>query len=131
MEDVCKDLRLRLKGVEYDAIEEVVKRLHLPPCQNKSVDLSKTSLAEIIDTFWNEFKEFQCYTEPFHHPSWWATPDVSYGRSHIWHEKYSLPYTQVLGYVACRVTSKLCGIGPAERGWAADKNQSRTSKSLI
>ena len=35
--------------------------------------------------------------------------------------KYSIPYTTVLGYVACRVTSKLCGIGPAERSWGAVK----------
>jgi hypothetical protein len=72
MEDICKDFRLRLKGAEHDAIESVVKCLHLPPCPNKSVDLSKTSSAEIVDTFWNEFKAFQCYMEPFHHPSWWA-----------------------------------------------------------
>jgi hypothetical protein len=110
-----------LKGAERDAIEEVVKRLHLPPCPNKSVDLSKTSSAEIVDTFWNEFMAFQCCTEPFHHPSQWATPDVSSGRSHIWHKKYSLSYTQMSGYVACCVTSKLCGIGSAERGWAAVK----------
>jgi hypothetical protein len=58
MEDVCKDVRLRLKGAERDAIEEFVKRLHLPPCPNKSVDLLKTSLAEIVHTFWNEFKAF-------------------------------------------------------------------------
>ncbi len=69
MENVCKHVRLRLKGAERDAIEEVVKRLHLPPCPNKSADLSKTSSAEIVDAFWNEFKAFQCCTEPFHHPS--------------------------------------------------------------
>ncbi len=131
MEDVHKDVRLRLKGAECDAIEEVVKCLHLPPCPNKSVDLSKTSSAEIVDTFWNEFKAFQCCTEPFHHPSRWATPDVSSGRSHIWHEKYSLPYTQVLGYVACCVTSKLCGIGPTERGWAAVKTVKNLKKSHL
>jgi hypothetical protein len=51
MEDVRKDVRLRLKGAERDAIEEVVKHLYLPPCLNKSVDLSKTSSAEIVDTF--------------------------------------------------------------------------------
>jgi hypothetical protein len=48
MENVCKYDRLRLKGVERDAIEEVVKCLHLPFCPNKSVDLSKTLLAEML-----------------------------------------------------------------------------------
>jgi hypothetical protein len=131
MEDVRKDVGLILKGAEHDANEENVKRLQLPRCPNKSVDLSKTSLAEIVDTFWNEFKAFQCCTEPFHHPSQWATPDVSGGRSHIWHKKYSLPYTQVLGYVTCRVTFKLCGIGPAERVWAAVKTVKNLKKSHL
>ncbi len=39
----------------------------------------------------------------------------------MWHKKYSLPYTVVLGYVGCRVTSKLCGIGPAKRSWGGVK----------
>ncbi len=33
------------------------------------------------------------------------------------HEKYSIPHTLVLGFVAWGVTSNLCGIGPAERSW--------------
>ena len=131
MEDVREDVRLRLKGAERDAIEDVVKRLHLAPCPNMSVDLLIMSSAEIVDTFWNEFKAFQNCTEPFHHPSRWATPDVSSGRSHLWYEKYSLPYTTVLGFVACRVCSKLCGIGPAERGWAAVKTVKRDKRSHL
>ena len=35
----------------------------------------------------------------------------------MWHQKYSLPFTKVLGFVACRVTSKFLGIGTAERSW--------------
>jgi hypothetical protein len=55
-------------------------------------------------------------------PDRWGTPDVLSGTSYLWHEKYSLPYTSVLGFVACRVTSKLCGIGPAERSWGGVKH---------
>jgi len=33
-----------------------------------------------------------------------------------------MPYTIVLGFVGFRVTSKLCGIGPAERSWGRVKN---------
>ena len=29
------------------------------------------------------------------------------GKSHLWHQKYSLPSTKVIGFVACRVTSKI------------------------
>jgi hypothetical protein len=52
----------------------------------------------------------------------WASSDYVSGKSYLWHEKYySLPYTIVLGFVGCRVTSKLCGIGPAERSWGGVK----------
>ena len=131
MKEIREDVRVRMIGTHRDAIEEVVTRLHLPPCLNKRVDLSAMTTAEIVDTFWNEFKAFQSCSEPFHHTSRWATKDVSSGRSHLWHEKYSLPYTQVLGFVACRVCSKLCGIGPAERAWAAVKTIKTDKRSHL
>jgi hypothetical protein len=49
------------------------------------------------------------------------------GDSYLWHEKYSLRSTKVLGFVACRVTSKLVGIGAAERCWGGVK-QIKTGK---
>ena len=42
---------------------------------------------------------------------------VRYGNSHLWHQKYLLPYTKVLGFFACRVTSKILFIGAAECSW--------------
>ena len=33
------------------------------------------------------------------------------------HQKYSPPFTKVLGFFACRVTSKFLVIGAAERSW--------------
>ena len=41
---------------------------------------------------------------------------------YLWHEKYSLPYPSVVGFVACCVTLKTLGIGPHEQNWAAVKN---------
>ncbi len=76
---------------------------------------------EIIDTFRNEFKAFQNCTQPYHDMSRWASSDCVNGQSYLWHEKYSLPYTVVLGFVGCHVTSKLCGIGPAKRSWGRVK----------
>ena len=122
MEVVRKDVAARLEGTHRDAIAEVVRRLHCAPCPNTNPAIARMTTAEIIDTFWNEFKSFQQCTYPFSEPSRWATPDVTQGNSYLWHEKYSLPYTLVLGFVACRVTSKLCGIGPAERSWGGVKN---------
>ena len=126
VEDVREDIVKRLSGVHRLAMEEVIKRLHLPPCPNPKVNLSETTETEIIDEFWDEFKKIQKKLPPFDQHARWTTKHVITGESHIWHEKYSLPYTKVLGYAACRVTSKLCGIGAAERSWAAVK----TIKSL-
>jgi hypothetical protein len=121
MDDVRKDVLERLQGIHRDAIAEFVRRLHVPPCPNTNQAVSSMSMPEIIDTFWNEFRAFQDCTPPYHEPSRWASYDVAQGNSYLWHEKYSIPYTSVLGFVACRVTSKLCGIGPAERSWGGVK----------
>ena len=119
--EVRIDVRERMRGEHRDAIECVIRRLHVAPCANSHPDINSMSEAEIIDTFWNEFKSFQNCDRPYHELHKWAGPDVIAGRSHLWHEKYSIPYTTVLGFVACRVTSKLCGIGPSERSWSAVK----------
>jgi hypothetical protein len=65
--EICEDVSLRMIGAHRDAIEEVVTRLHLPPCLNKRVNLLDMTPADIVDTFWNEFKAFQSCSEPFHH----------------------------------------------------------------
>ena len=46
-----------------------------------------------------------------------TSKDIRYGNSHLWHQKYSLPCTKVLGFLAYRVTSKVIGIGASERSW--------------
>ena len=40
----------------------------------------------------------------------------------MWHKIYSVPFTEVLGKVACRVTSKILGVGNAERAWGCVKH---------
>ena len=39
----------------------------------------------------------------------------------MWHQKYSLPFTNVIGFDPCRVTSKVLCIGAAERSWVGVK----------
>lgn len=134
MADICRDVDERIdedNGKHRDAIERVVKRLHEPPCPNTHPEVLGKDEGAIVDMFWNEFKAFRNCTHPFHEPSRWATPDALAGRSHLWHEKYSLPRTAVLGYVACRVMSKLGGIGPAERSWAGVKQIKDGKKSHL
>ena len=57
-------------------------------------------------------------------------PQMNVSISHVWHQKYSLTFTKVLGFVACRVTSKVLGIGAAEISWG-DVNTINTGKYMI
>ncbi len=75
------------------------------------------NLLKIVLIFSIEVKNFQATIVPFDHPGWFSTKDAMAGRSHIWHEMYSLPYTWLLGFFACRVTSMRLGIGACERSW--------------
>ena len=49
----------------------------------------------------------------------------------MWHQKYSLPSTKVIGFVACRVTSKILGIGSAERSWGGVKTIKSRNRSAL
>jgi hypothetical protein len=121
MGSVRNNVRDRLTGHYRDAIEKVVTCLHVPPCPNPNPDVLTILPHKIIDTFWNELKAFHNCTHPHHNMSRWASSDCVSGKSYLWHEKYSLPYTIVLGYVGCYVRSKLCRIGPVKRSWGGVK----------
>ena len=61
----------------------------------------------------------------------WKIKDISDGNSHLWHQKYALPFTKVLGFVACRFTSKVLGIGAPERSWGDVKTIKSGKRSAI
>ncbi len=100
-------------------------RLLKKPCPNLNV--INESIEDIVAIFWMDFKNFQSNRYPFDSPSQFSTRDVFAGHSHIWHEMYSLPYTRVLKFVSCRVTSKHLGIGAGERSWS-DMNMIHNGK---
>ena len=51
----------------------------------------------------------------------WKSNLLRTGKVYEWHDIYSVNSTLILGWVACRVTSKILGIGNAERAWGAVK----------
>ncbi len=118
-------------GTHRDATEKVVSRLHMLPCPNTNPAVSSMSLSDIIGTFWNEFKAFQNCSYPYHEPSRWATYYITKENSYLWHEKYSILYTVVLGFVVCRVSSKLCRIGLAKRSWGGVKQIKDVKRSHL
>ena len=99
-----------------------MRKLHVAPCPNPNNEALAMTSDAIVHELWNECKAFQIKAKPFDVPAWWNSPDVARGRSHLWHEMHSCHHTKVLGFVACRVTSKLLGIGSAERAWGDVKS---------
>ena len=113
----CMECLSTDKGDLRKLIDEVVSNLHHPPCPNKKV--ASKSIDEIIDIFWKEFKHFTYRTGPYSYRSGcFENDDALSGRSYLWHEMHSLPFTEVLGFVACQTTSKHLGIGSAEQSWS-------------
>ena len=75
-------------------------------------------IAVTQDIFWTEYTEFDNNIGSFYVDEFiWKSKDIRDGNSHLWHQKYSLPCTKVLGFFACIVTSNVLVIGAAERSW--------------
>ena len=70
----------------------------------------------IRDIFWTEYTEFYNNNGSFDRYDFiWKIKEIIDGNSHLWHQKYSLPCTNVLGFAECIVTSKV-GPAPSKRG---------------
>ena len=73
--------------------------------------------AKLIDTFFTEYGDFFHKRNAFARDHIWITAQDPNLKAFCWHQKYSLMVTKVLGQLACRVLSKILGIGTAERNW--------------
>ena len=117
MPEVREGVKNTMTGKHCLAVERFIEHLHVPSCLNLIKGIVDMKTSNIVDTFWEEFKHFSNQTGDFSKPGRWLTPDVSTGKYNLRHENYSLPYTIVLGFFACRTTLKNLGIGSAERSW--------------
>ena len=89
-------------------------------------------MAVTLDLFWTEYTEFDNMIGSYDADEFiWKGKNISDGNSHLWHQKYSLPLTKVLGFVACRVISKVLSIGAAERYWGDVKTIKSGKRSNI
>ena len=61
----------------------------------------------------------------------WRRKDIQDGNSHLWHQKYYLPCTKVLDFIACRLTSTIISIGDDERYWGDVKTIEYGKRSSI
>ena len=87
---------------------------------------------DTLDTFWSEYTDFNNKNGPFDGNDFiWSSKDILQVNIHIWNQKYYLQRTKVIGFVACRVTSKIVGIGAAECFWVDVKTIKSGHKSAI
>ena len=123
MPEVRADVAARMNGNHREAIERVIRKLYTNDARD--IDI-------IINDFWKQFKHWRQKTGKYgDNEGRWHLPEVKAGTSHVWHENYSLPYYPELGHVACRTTSKIVGIGPAERGWGDVKRMKDGARACL
>ena len=66
---------------------------------------SEEEMSVALDLFWTEYTAFDNMIGSYDADEFiWKSKNISDGNSHLWHQKYSLPFTKVLGFFACRVT---------------------------
>ena len=121
--EIREDVKKRLSGDDRNAIEQYITSLF--------ANDSDCDVPTKIDTFWNEFNHWQKKTGPFANAARFQTPDALAGRSASWHNKYSKPFTEVLGIAACRSTSNWGGMGAAEKSWGHVKDLKSGQRSLL
>ena len=99
---------------EQAAERLIVKLLLNPSLTGKSREIEK---ARLIDKFHQEFDDFTGRHGRFNQSHIWITAADPSEQAYHWHQKYSLHCTEVLGKLACLITSKILGIGTTERIW--------------
>jgi hypothetical protein len=104
-----------------EAVERVIEGLY------DGLGFKSDSADNLSDTFWSEWTDFKNQMGKFSSKRMWNSWPAIEGESYIWHDRYSLKVTDVMGYVACHVASKVIGIGAAERSWG-DVKQLKSDK---
>ena len=94
--------------------------------------ISDDDINDTIDMFWIYYQPFNNNNGPSIGDDFiWSRKYIPWGKSHIWHQKNSLSCTKALGFSACRATSKIIGIGDAERYWGDVKTIKYVKRSDI
>jgi hypothetical protein len=113
--EIMADARAHHTSKHRRAVEALIDQLYR--CEGP------TKLGHMKNKFWVEWEQFQQRAgDGFGRPWIWESPELRAGRSFEWHKLNSIPYTGVLGRLACRVCSKILGIGAAERAWGDVKH---------
>ena len=121
---ICKDAKDNSDSDHRKQVNNVIKTLFS--------GASDEEMAATLDLFWTEYTAFDNIIGSFDADEFIRKRKyIRDGNSHLWHQKYLLPFTKVLGFVACRFTSKVLGIGASERSWGDVKTIKSGKRSDI
>lgn len=126
--DIMQHVRKNRKGIAHDnAVNRLIRKLfqHEYP--------EEEQMDSVLRTFWSEYADFESRSgDAYDNRQYiWEHDHVKKQHCHIWHKQNTLPYTTVLGKLACRVTSKILGIGQAERSWGDVKHLKSNKRSHL
>ena len=110
-----------------EAAKAIISKLLLPP-DLVGPDRDRRR-AELIHTFWMEYRDFTLRLGKFADPDIWLVAEDPMIAAHEWWSVYGLTRTEVLGQVACIVCSHNLGIGSAERHWKLIKAAKRGQRA--
>ena len=124
IKDVHDDMSRNCNSSHLECAERVLEKLLHPATEREK--------REKKDKFFQEFREFRAKTGAFDKSKlMWGSSLLDEGKAHVWHDTYSSLNTDVLGWLACRVTSKILGIGNNERAWGAVKQLMQGKRGAI
>jgi hypothetical protein len=125
---VMKDVNDNHRGNHRHAVNKLLQKWYMHEVQYNDI-----KMGELINCFWQEFEEFQSKTGSYANREYIFRNhiDLTNGNIHFWHKKESLRFTSVFGRFACRVCSKILGIGSAERSWGDVKHLKTNRRSHL
>ena len=126
--EIYNDSKANVTGAHKSAVDRLLKKMFASTLADDSDEL-----AVIMNTFWDEFEHFKSKTGPYAKPYIWnlQNKDLQHGKSYLWHKKNSFENTAILGKLACRVCSKIVGMGSAERNWGDVKHIKSAKRSHL
>jgi hypothetical protein len=106
-------LKIEIKERVEKLVLKLLLEKHLVPEQVEG----RSSV--ILNKFWEEWDNFNSRTGRVYNAERhiWKSDDITSNKTWRWHKMNSYNDTNYFGKFACRVTSKIVGIGNAERCW--------------
>jgi hypothetical protein len=124
VEEIMEDAKEDHTGDDIRVVEQLLMKLFPQDTSEKS--------DAMLNKFWEEHAQFHSKSGPYaDRDHIWKSTDLERNRSHIWHMKNSLKFTEWFGRFACRVCSKILGIGSAERAWGDVKHIKKDNRAHL